>query len=100
MERFENVREPVERGEGDCRVVVDRRNAMQVQSQNMRKGLNPPTLFRVCHRDSPRAADKKGEGMTCGGVGRIRERLLPRFDVFGRRELDRGEEVLSGARNP
>ena len=36
----------------------------------------------------------------CGRVGRIWERLLPRFDVFRRRELDLGEEVISGTRNP
>ena len=35
-----------------------------------------------------------------GGVGRIGECLLPRFDAFWRKEFDMGKEVFSSVRNP
>ena len=44
--------------------------------------------------------NRKGARVVRGGVGRIRERRLPRLEAFRRREPDIGEEVLSGTLNP
>jgi hypothetical protein len=38
--------------------------------------------------------------MVCRGIGGIQEGFLPQFEVFWRREIDIGEKMLSGARNP
>jgi hypothetical protein len=61
--------------------------------------LDPATLLRVCCRNDLGAVKDQGEGVTCGRVGRIWERLLPRFEDFRGSEFDIDEEVLSGARD-
>ena len=97
-ERSEDRRNRVERGERDLKVVET--TTVHLQPHDTRKGANPTTLFRICHCDNLRALNRKDVCMVRRGVGRIRERRLPRLEAFGRRKLDVGEEVLSGTRNP
>ena len=97
MERIENGCESVERGQGDLRRVAV---FAQVQAYDMRKGMDPTTLFYVRCHDCVRAANQQGVGVMRRGIGKIRERLFPSFGVFDGIELYLGEKVLSSARNP
>ena len=97
-ERSEDRRKRVEWG--NLRLPEAMRVAVHFQPYDTRKGSDPTTSFRICHCDDLRALNRKGVCMVRWGVGRIRERLLPRLEAFGRREPDIGEEVFSGTRNP
>jgi hypothetical protein len=101
VEGFEGGREAVEGGERDPWVVEAMHNAgAQTQPCNTGEGLNQTARSDICRHDSPRAANKHDVGMIRRGIRMVRERLLPQLEFICGTELDLGEKVLSGARNP
>ena len=73
---------------------------VHIEVHNSREGENPTTLFRIRDGNVPGAPDDQIFGVTSGGGGRIRKCGFPRVHVLFIEELDVGEEVLSGTRDP
>ena len=84
--------------EGEKRSV--RPEEVHVEVHNSREGKDPATVFCVRSGIFPSTPDDKNFGVASGGGGGIRKRRFPCDQVLWIEELDVGEEVLSGTRDP
>ena len=74
---------------------------LQVQVYEVVKRADPTTCIRICGGDGRKTTNEEMARVVGGGVGRIREGLLPQFDVRLRGvEFDASEEVGSRPMNP
>ena len=85
--------------EGDLAIIAPK--GVQAQIHYTVKGVNPTTYVHICGCDSQNTTNGETARVVSGGVGRVREGLLPQLDVgFLGVELDTSEKAFSGPRKP
>ena len=67
---------------------------------NIAKATNPTTFLRVRRCDNLWAVDVQGPRMVTGGIGWVREHLLPSLEVIRGMKTDDSEKVSSCSRDP
>ena len=83
------------------RFTIPLAKGLQVQVYEIVKCADPTAVIRICSGGRRNPTDGETAREVSGGVGRVRKRLLPSFDVgFLGVEFDASKEVYSRPWNP